>query len=483
MLISLVLGMVLVYIVGRFDREKAKHLTLMVTSIVFLLSIYAFLRFDFKTSEIQFLESYRWVESVGISYIVGVDGISFPLVLLTTLIFLLAVGTSWFEIKERPVAYYSLYLMLELGILGVFVALDFFLFYIFWEIVLVPMFFIIGIWGGPRKEYSAMKFFIYTHVASLVMLIGIIAMYFKGGGTFSMLELTEIGFPIGFQKWVFPLLFFGFIVKMPVVPFHTWLPDAHVEAPTPGSVILAALLLKMGGYGLIRICAQMMPEAFKYYAFPIAILALISIIYGAFASMAAQDLKRLIAYSSVSHMGYVLLGVAALNVLGLSGAIYQMVSHGLISGMLFMMAGLVHHQAGTRILGELGGIAKRAPMLVTTLVFASLASLGLPSLSGFVAEFLVFLGSFRGFFSYNLQITAVAIVVVIITAAYYLWMLQRVVFGPLNPERESMKDVHKIELYPAFGCILFIVILGLYPGLLISMMNISLEHLVQLIGG
>jgi proton-translocating NADH-quinone oxidoreductase chain M len=482
-------GMVAVYGAGRVKESYAKWTALLFSLLAFAISAVLYSGFDNGAKSMQFLESHVWVKSLGISYLVGVDGISLPLVLLTTFLCLAAVGTSWYEIKERPVAYYCLYLLLELGMLGTFVALDFFLFYIFWEIVLVPMFFIIGMWGGPRREYSAIKFFIYTHVASLVMLLGIIAMYlFNGATTFSMLDLSRVTYPWSFAKYVFPALFFGFIVKMPVVPFHTWLPDAHVEAPTPGSVILAGVLLKMGGYGLIRIAIGMMPEAAKVFSPWIAILALISIFYGAFASMAARDMKRLIAYSSVSHMGYVLLGIAAgivaigdpsllrAGATAFDGAIFQMVSHGLISGMLFMMAGLVHHQTHTRIIDELGGLAKKMPATMTALVFASLASLGLPSLSGFVAEFLIFIGSYAIF----KIITITAVGVVVVTAAYYLWMLQRMVFGPTRESLSDVLDVRTRELLPAAFLIIFIILLGIYPKPLLDVINASV---VSFLGG
>lgn len=434
-----------------------------------------------------YYESYTWIEQLGISYTVALDGISAPMVWLTTLLCFLAIVFSW-DVEKRTAPYMGLMLILEVGVLGVFMALDYFLFYVFWEIVLIPMYFLIAIWGGPRRDYASIKFFIYTHVASLFMLLGIFALYFEaapalGYYTFDMQAIATVSweFPIMFQTLVFGLLFFGFIVKMPMVPFHTWLPDAHVEAPTAGSVLLAGLLLKMGAYGIIRIAMPTLPGAWNLSAgalenswFPglsdwqivMMVLGIVSMLYGAVMCLAQKDIKKMVAYSSISHMGGVLLAFSTLTEIGLAAGVFMMFAHGLITAVLFMMAGVIQHKTGTRMIPRLGGLASKIPVASTFIMIGFMASLGLPGLVGFIAEFSIFMSTFNAF---NWLIL-VPIISVALTAAYYIWAMQRVLFGPVTNDIdiEHLHDVNWYEAGPLAALVGFIVLFGIWPAFILD---------------
>ena len=437
----------------------------------------------------QFYEEHPWISSLGINFIVGLDGISLPLFVLTTLLCFLSVVFSW-DTKVRPKGYFGLMLVLEVGVLGVFVSLDYFLFYVFWEVVLIPMYFMIGIWGGPRKDYAAIKFFIYTHVASLAMLISIMAMFFEShANSFSMEEIALAGsgsipgtvFTGGFQIAVFAALLFGFGVKMPIVPFHTWLPDAHVEAPTAGSVLLAGLLLKMGGYGLIRVAIPTLPHGAESLQILMAIIAIVSILYGAILCLAQKDLKKMVAYSSISHMGFVLLGFATFTEIGIVAGVFQMFAHGLVTAVLFMMCGVVQHKAGTRIIPSLGGLTKRMPNASTMMTIGFLASLGLPGLVSFAAEFMVLAAMFQTW----PQWLWLPILSVVITAGYYLWALQRSMFGPLTEQIDTTK-VHDASWYegaPVSALIALIAIFGVFPFLVFQYINPAARIVFGLVTG
>jgi len=477
------LGTPIGYLIGRSNIRAAKFFYLAVAMATFLVSLIGYTMIDFSSAGYQLLEIYKWAPQVGIQYIVGADGISYPLVLLTTFMSLPAMAASW-HIEERVNAHYALLLFIEGALLGVFFSLDLFLFFVFWEIVLVPMYFLIGVWGGPRKEYAAIKFFIYTHLGSLFLLLVILALYFKmEPHTFNMIEIAKVspGFSKGFQVIAFAAMLFGFLVKLPSWPFHTWLPDAHVEAPTAGSIHLAALLLKMAGYAIIRLGLMLTPEGAKALAWVMIILGVISGYYAAFCAMAQKDIKKLIAYSSISHMGYALLGIAMFNPLAIKGAIYMFVAHGFISGALFFFSGSIHHKVGTRIIGDIEGFAKKTPHFMVLFSLTSLAAFGMPGFAGFVAEFLIFLGVFQVF-------KAVAIITVfsiIITAGYFLWTIQRVGFTPpLEKLPEHIEDLEPwTELLPMAVVVAVIIIFGIYPSPLLNMMEASVNALVASTGG
>ncbi|MDP2767794.1 MAG: NuoM family protein [Candidatus Methanoperedens sp.] len=466
-------------------REQARSTALLASGISLVISLILFLRFDSTVSTIQFAESYPWISSLGINLKFGLDGIGLPLVLLSNIVIPLTVIFAWGETKEAN-KFYGLILLEQVGVLGVFTSLDFFVFYVFWEIVLIPMYFLISIWGGPRKDYSAIKFFIYTHVASLVMLLAIFSLYFTAppdpvtGRTFDMFYLLSSYQGIDssvLKDVIFLALLFGFIVKMPAVPFHTWLPDAHVEAPTAGSVILAALLLKMGGYGLFRVLLPLLPFSGSPSELIslMAVIGVLSILYGTFLALAQRDLKKMVAYSSISHMGYVTLGAAALVPLSVSGAMFQQFSHGLITCVLFMSCGVIQHGAGTRIIPDLGGIARYMPKLTFLMMAGFLASLGLPGMSGFIAEFLVLVYSYFTLPTFVI----LALFGIVFTAGYHLWAMQRAMFGTYNEKLGHVHDGASYEIVSMAILVLLIIFFGLNPAPVLDMMTTNAYLLLE----
>ncbi len=430
----------------------------------------------------HFVERHDWVPAVGISYYLGVDGVSFALLALSALVFPLAMVAAW-SIGERVKEFFTLVLVLETAVLGVFAALDYILFYVFWEAVLIPMYFLIAIWGGPRREYAAIKFLIYTMVGSLFMLVAIIALYLTTGGeSFAMDDIARRApsmVPAAWRYWIFLGLFLGFAVKVPVWPFHTWLPDAHVEAPTPISVILAALLLKMGTYGLVRVSQPTLPDTAVGFALALAVLGVVNIVYGALAAMAQSDFKKLVAYSSVSHMGYVLLGLAANTPEAVNASVFQMVSHGLISAMLFLLVGVFYDRTHTREMARLHGMYLAAPTAGVILAFAGLANLGLPGLSGFIGEFFTLLGALPVF----PRLVYLALAGVVFTAAFNLLMMHRVLMGRPREEFALLPDASAREMFTLVPLMVAILVLGIWPAALVGLTNAPVLELVRRVGG
>ena len=468
------IGMLVILTMPRNATRAIRAVALVSTAAALLIGIKVLAEFQPQLGTMQLPEKLSWIPQLKIFYAVGIDGISLPMVLLTVLLGFLACWASW-SITERHKEYYALYLLLEVGMLGTFLASDLFLFYIFWEIVLVPMYFLIGMWGGGRREYSAFKFFVYTLAGSLFMLLGILALYLQAH-TFDMVQLAAMGhtFAPTFQRWLFLAFFLGFAVKVPIVPFHTWLPDAHVDAPTPGSVILAGVLLKMGGYGFFRIAYPIFPDAAQWFGWTMALLGMINIVYGAFIALAQTDFKRLVAYSSVSHMGFVLLGLASFTPEGLHGAMLQMVSHGLITGAMFLLVGVLYDRAHTRELDAFGGLGIRLPRYAGLLIFFSLASLGLPGLSGFVAEFLSLMGAF-GVWRWQ---TCVSVLGIIVAAAYMLKVMRQVLLGPLNPKWAQLSDIYPREIWSLVPLVVLTLAVGVYPLLVLRLQDGAIQQLL-----
>ncbi len=527
----------------RFTDDALKLITLAVTISVFILSLGLFrqgagIDFEAGVAEMQNMFNYDWIPSFGIQYFMGIDGISFPLVILTSFLSVLAMAASW-PINKHVKAYCILFLLLETGMIGVFLALDFFLFYVFWEVMLLPMYFLIGIWGGPRREYAAIKFFLYTLLGSVAMLIAILMLYFNSDlrtlddsqlvaarvveteaaatewraatpdlkaapdrmqHTFNILALQQMGqhtelFNIpalwgkSVQWWAFILLFIGFVIKVPSVPLHTWLPDAHVEAPTPISMILAGILLKMGGYGIIRICYPICPDAAYDLAYFVCFVGAVSMVWGAFAALAQTDFKRMVAYSSVSHMGYVVLGFGVWSAaadtgfnteywsMGVNGAMFQMIAHGISSAGMFFMVGVVYDRVHHRDLNQFGGLFAKMPVYSGLAVGIFFAGLGLPGLCGFIGEVLVVLSVWK----FNIALAVISAAVVILTAGYILWAIQRVYLGAeyKGPHGEALTPITMRELFVAIPLMVLAVVFGIYPESVLHYMQPSVDHQIE----
>lgn len=462
-------------------KEKEKPIqivSLAAGGISFLLSLLLLPAFDRTTAAMQFMERFSWIPSMNINYILGVDGLSLPLVVLTTFMTLVSLIAS-LGIKQRIKEYFFWFLVLETGMLGVFEALDMVLFYFFWELTLVPMYFLIGIWGGPKKEFAAIKFFLYTLSGSVFMLLAILAVYFNSTPhTFDMMALmnAHAGWSARFQIFVFLGFYLAFAIKVPAFPFHTWLPLAHVEAPTAVSVILAAVLLKMGVYGLLRISYGMLPLGFEWFLPMLIVIAVVNIVYGALCAMAQTDMKKMVAYSSVNHMGYCLLGIAGVSATGFSGAVLQMVNHGIITGSLFLLVGVIYDRAHTRDISAFGGLGARVPVYAGLMAVACFASLGLPGLAGFVSEFFCFLGAFPRWKVY----AAVSVLGILTTAAFFLRMIEKVFLGPLNSKWSGLSDMNARELVSVVPLTAVTVGLGIWPRWALDIMNATMIHMAGL---
>ncbi len=463
-----------------------KGMALLVTAATLGVCIYLLSAFDYgESARLQFTVNTEWIPLIDSRYHIGIDGISLPLLVLSALITFLCVIYSWGHFPEphNPKAFLILMLVLETGMNGTFAAQDLILFFVFFELVLLPMYFMIGVWGGPNRQYAAIKFFLYTLFGSALMILSFLALYFKGGQTFDIPELAQSGAAIahGTQVLIFAGLFIGFAIKVPMFPFHTWLPDAHTEAPTVGSVILAAILLKLGTYGFVRVAIPILPDAAITWAPWIGLLAVIGIIYGALGCLAQRDMKRLIAFSSVAHMGFVMLGIATLTSFGINAAVFGMVAHGLITGMLFFLAGSVQERFGTREISRLGGLLVQAPRLGWILGFCAFASLGLPGLAGFWGEFPAILSAYEPASGLNLAVfrtyMVVAAIGTVFAAGYLLWMLQRVAFGVTKPEFEKahIHDIHVPEYLAWAPLLILILVLGIFPSLLFDMTDKAVE--------
>ncbi len=488
------LASVLYAVIAKGREAHYKWIALVTSVFTFLFSLLLLQGVGgYPTAEFRFVENVGWISAIQARYHLGVDGISLWLVILTTLLMPIAILSSWTSIKQRLLAYYVFLLILESAMIGVFVSLDLLVFYLFFEASLIPMFFLIGIWGGDRRIYSAVKFFIYTAVGSLLMLVGIITLYFKYNSfdyatlATAMAADPALGEALGFL--LFLAFALAFCIKVPLFPLHTWLPDAHTEAPTAGSVILAGVLLKMGTYGLMRFNIGLFPDMSRRFAPYLIVLAVIGIIYGALVAMVQPDVKRLVAYSSVSHMGFVVLGLFSFTELGMQGALYQMLNHGVSTGALFLFVGFIYERRHTRLISEFGGLATPMPWFSTLFVIASLSSIGLPFLNGFVGEFLILIGTWTSTaVGRPWVVTMLAATGVIWAAVYMLWMLQRVVFGPVNnPENAKLSDLNMRELALILPLALLMLFMGVYPRVFLDRSKASVaavrERVVRTAGG
>jgi len=486
------LGFAVLLFVSRERASMIKLIGLITTLITFGLSLVLYFGFDDQAAGFQFQHQQVWIAGLNISYFVGIDGMALLLIVLTTFLTPLALLGTWESITHRIKEYTLMILLLEVGMIGVFAALDLFLFYVFWELILIPMYFIIGVWGGKDRIYAAVKFFLFTLFGSLLMLVAILALGYLAsqypGGQFTMnlLELYGIGprLPAVLQGWLFAAFALSFAIKVPLFPFHTWLPDAHVQAPTAGSVILAGVLLKMGTYGFIRFCLPLFPTASVSFMPSISVLAIIGILYGALVAMVQTDIKKLVAYSSVSHLGFVVLGIFSMTEEGMQGAIIQMINHGLSTGALFLIVGMIYDRAHTRMITDFGGVAKVMPVFATIFMIVSFSSIGLPGLNGFVGEFLILLGAFKSKFLNSYSYAAFSALGVILAAVYMLWSYQRVMLGPVREGGlyggHTLSDLSVREIVTYVPIILFIVWIGVYPSTFLSKSAQTTKQVVRI---
>ncbi|OPY63932.1 MAG: NADH-quinone oxidoreductase subunit M [Syntrophorhabdaceae bacterium PtaU1.Bin034] len=477
------LGAVLLLFVNRKHELFIKSFTLVISIVEFGISLPLFFYFDDKATSMQFVEKAAWFPEWGMSYFLGIDGISLLLVLLTTFLTILCVLISWRAIENRVKEYFVTFLFLETAMIGTLCALDVILFYVFWELMLIPMYLLIGIWGGPRRIYAAIKFFLFTMVGSVLMLLAIFALYFHhyktaGVYTFNVLDLYNATVPIGLQYWLFAAFALSFAIKVPMFPVHTWLPDAHTEAPTAGSVILAGVLLKMGTYGFLRFAIPLFPKA-AFDAVPLfSWLAIIGIIYGAIVSMMQPDVKRLVAFSSVSHLGYVMLGMFAFNMQGVQGSIYQMLNHGISTGGLFLLIGMLYERRHTRMISDFGGLSASMPVFAIFFMIVTLSSIALPGTNGFVGEFLILLGAFRADKVYGIVATSG----VVLGAVYMLWTYQRVMFGEITKEEnKKVTDIGGREILTLCCIVFFIILMGVYPKMFFKKMDTSVQGFLSFV--
>lgn len=466
-------GLSLLFLERKTETVRLVALIVSIFELLFALPI--FFLFDKTTPLVQFKEQHAWIDALNIHYFLGIDGISVLFVLLTALLTVLCVMVSWEAIQDRAKEFYIALLTLEGAMMGVFCALDLFLFYVFWEAMLIPMFLIIGIWGGPNRIYATIKFFLYTLAGSLLMLVGIILLYLAGGHSFDVLALAEAGFDFRLQVLVFWLFFAAFAVKVPMWPVHTWLPDAHTEAPAAGSVILAGVLIKMGAYGFLRFSLPLLPQATLAMMGPMLALSVVAIVYGAFVCLAQSDLKRLVAYSSVSHMGIVTLGLFALNQNSLEGSILQMINHGLVTGALFLAIGIVYERTHTREISDYGGLAKTMPIFAAFFMVFTLAAIGLPGTCGFIGEWLILLGAFQA----KPLVAILAASGLILGAWYMLWLYQRVFFMEVGEKVKALKQLRLREVLTLSPMVLLIFWIGIYPDVFLDFLRVSVSRLIE----
>jgi NADH-quinone oxidoreductase subunit M len=478
-----VVGAILLLFVRGDEEQSApfvRKIALIVSLLVFAETLLLWSRFNPASADFQFVERHGWITAFGITYFVGVDGISLLLLVLTGFLTPLALLSSWESIHRKTKAFCIFVLLLESAMMGVFVSLDLFLFYVFWDAMLVPMYFLIGIWGYERRVYASIKFILYTMAGSVLMLLAILGLAYvhsttRGGYSFDLLALYDMRIDPHLQFFFFLAFALAFAIKVPLFPFHTWLPDAHVEAPTAGSVLLAGVLLKMGTYGFVRFAFPLFPTAALFFAPYLAGLAVVGIIYGALVAMVQPDLKKLVAYSSVSHMGFVVLGIAAMNTQGVQGAVYQMLNHGVSTGGLFLIVGMLSDRRHTRLISEFGGLKKVMPHLVAAFLIITLSSIGLPGLNGFVGEFLILLGAFR----WDVRLAVFAATGVVLSATYMLWMFQRVNYGPVTEKNAALADMQPREWVILAPIVALTILMGVLPNLFLNPIGPSVERLLN----
>lgn len=474
-------ALIIALFVPKTNENAIKLVANAVALVDFALSLVLLQGFEIATTQLQHVTKVSWIPQLGIEYFIGIDGISLLLVILTTGLGFIAVLSSWTYIQERLKEYYAILLLLQTGILGVFVSFDFFLFYVFWEVMLVPMYFLIGIWGGKNRLYAAIKFFLYTLFGSVLMLLGIIALYLANAAetgvyTFNILEFYRLTLSPDLQWWIFLAFFLGFAIKVPMFPFHTWLPDAHVQAPTAGSVILAGVLLKMGAYGFIRLSLPILPDATRQFVPMIAVLSIIAIIYGGLVALMQKDWKSLVAYSSVSHMGFITLGIFMLNPIALQGGIFQMLAHGVATGGLFLIVGLIYERMHTKEIARFSGLAQVMPVYATMFAIIAFASLGMPTLNGFIGEFLILAGTFQE----SHQYAFFAVWGVVLAAAYLLWLYQRVMLGEVkDDEIAGLKDLNLREAMTLIPLVIMAIVMGIYPKPFLEMIEEPVNAIIE----